>query len=95
MPLPVLRAPWERPIDILPALERARIPTRSGLARTLSAGSRFIDRPYRAASPQDSHRACPALGLATEKLYTENLRLASPFSTIEAYGAFGKLFLFF
>src|SRR5256884_2605829 len=31
------------------------------LTRALSAGSCFIDRPYCAASPQASHRACPAL----------------------------------
>src|SRR5438552_13096060 len=37
------------------------------LTRALSAGSCFIDRPYCAASPQASHRACPALGLATKE----------------------------
>ena len=42
-------------------LERATIPTRSGWVstRTLSPSSFFIERPYRAASPQASHRALP------------------------------------
>src|SRR6266516_2239046 len=44
------------------------------LTRALSAGSCFIDRPYCAASPQASHRACPALGPATKQLYTKNCR---------------------
>src|SRR5207244_12057046 len=50
------------------------------LTRALSAGSCFIDRPYCAASPQASHRSCPALGLATKGLYIIALRLVSPFS---------------
>src|SRR6266576_2902362 len=43
--------------------KKARIPTKPGLVstRALSAGSCFIDRPCCAASPQASHRACPAL----------------------------------
>src|SRR5438046_10643836 len=50
------------------------------LTRALSAGSCFIDRPYCAASPQASHRACPALGLATKEIYTKDLRLCFSFS---------------
>ncbi len=38
-------------------------------------GSCFNDRPYCAASPQASHRACPALGLATKELYTKTCAL--------------------
>src|SRR5437879_8939801 len=45
------------------------------LTRALSAGSRFIARPYCAASPQASHRACPALGLATKELYAKTCAL--------------------
>ena len=82
-------------IDILPALREGR-GFRRGLAlvltKALSAGSCFTDRPYCAASPQASHRACPALGLATKKLYTKNLRLISSFSRTEPYGASGKSF---
>src|SRR5207245_11286799 len=50
-----------------------RIPTKPGLVstRALSAGSCFIDRPYCAASLKASHRACPALGLATKERYTK------------------------
>src|SRR5437879_8897209 len=44
--------------------------------RALSAGSCFIDRPYCAASPQASHRARPALGLATKELYTKTCALS-------------------
>src|SRR5437899_1669119 len=53
--------------------KRARIPTKPGLVstRALSAGSCFIDRPYCAASLKASHRACPALGLATKERYTK------------------------
>src|SRR2546429_500225 len=43
--------------------------------RALSAGSCFIARPYCAASPQASHRACPALGLATKELYAKTCAL--------------------
>ena len=59
-----------------PPLKKARIPTKPGLVSTRapSAGSCFIDRPYCAASPQASHRACPALGPATKQLYTKNCR---------------------
>src|SRR6266550_2550718 len=59
-----------------PQKKRARIPRKPGLVatRALSAGSCFIDRPYCAASPQASHRACPALGPATKQLYTKNCR---------------------
>src|SRR6266516_1063403 len=63
------------------------------LTRALSAGSCFIDRPYCAASPQASHRACPALGLATKEIYTKDLRLVSPFSRTvrtDPYGASGN-----
>src|SRR5947199_9718868 len=57
--------------------KRARIPTKPGLVstRALSAGSCFIARPYCAASPQASHRACPALGLATKELYAKTCAL--------------------
>src|SRR6266480_1763101 len=48
------------------------------LTRALSAGSCFIDRPYCAASPSASHRACPGLGLAskeTKERYTKTCAL--------------------
>src|ERR1700756_3787231 len=51
--------------------------------RALSVGSCFIDRPYCAASPRASHRACPAPALATNELYTKNLRVISTFSRTE------------
>jgi len=43
--------------------------------RGLSAGSCFIDRPYCAASPEASPRACPALGLATKERHTKTCAL--------------------
>src|SRR6201981_1083607 len=81
--------------DMLPAPAERGFLLGLVLARTLSAGSCFIDRPYRAASRQASGSGLPGLGLATEKLYTKDLRLQSPFSRTEPYGAFGKLFLLF
>src|SRR5438876_2379148 len=70
--------------------KRARIPTKPGLVstRALSAGSCFIDGPCCAASPQASHRACPALARSCDKrTIHQNLRLISPFSRTEPYGA--------
>lgn len=79
-------------IDILSALERARIPKRSGLVltRTLAAGSCFTDRLTAPHFRRLQDRTCPALVLATKERYTQNLRLISPFSRSEPYGALGK-----
>src|SRR6516165_4111669 len=74
-------------VDILSALERARIPKRSGLVltRTLAAGSCFTDRLTAPHFRRLQDRACPALVLATKERYTQNLRLISPFSRTEPY----------
>src|SRR5215472_4461802 len=79
-------------VDILPALERAKIPKRSGLAltRTLSPCSCFIDRPYRAASTQASGSGLPGPSSRYERTMQAKPASYISVSRTEPYGAFGE-----